>query len=115
MVDDVRSASPATQLLAILGALSEPNRYRLFLALREKERCVRDLVAEAGLPQPLVSHHLRVLTQCGLIQARKADGFTLYSLSLDGMASAREVAMELLDPDAVSPLAHPGGNAECCR
>ncbi len=105
----------ATDVLPLLRALGEPNRLRLFLALRDKERCVRDLVASEGLPQPLVSHHLRVLADAGLVQARRSDGFSMYAVSPEGMAAARELAMELLDPGAVGPLARPGGNDDCCR
>jgi DNA-binding transcriptional ArsR family regulator len=101
--------------LPVLRALADPNRLRLFRALRDKERCVRDLVDAAGLPQPLVSHHLRVLSDAGLVQARRAEGFSLYAVSPEGMAAARDTAMELLDPDRVGPLARPGGNEACCR
>ena len=104
-----------SDVLPVLRALAEPNRLRLFLALRDKERCVRDLVDTEGLPQPLVSHHLRVLADAGLVQVRRSDGFSLYAVSPDGMAVARDLAMELLDPDAVGPLARPGGNDGCCR
>lgn len=102
-------------VLPILRALGEPNRLRLFLALRQKERCVRDLVDSEGIPQPLVSHHLRVLADAGLVQARRSDGFSLYAVSPGGMTAARAVAMELLDPDTVGPEARPGGNDDCCR
>ena len=102
-------------VLPVLRALADPNRLRLFLALRDKERCVRDLVDAEGIPQPLVSHHLRVLADAGLVQARRADGFSLYAVSAEGMAAARALTMELLDPDAVGPLARPGGNDACCR
>ena len=104
-----------TDVLPVLRALAEPNRLRLFQALRDKERCVRDLVASEGLPQPLVSHHLRVLADAGLVQARRSDGFSLYAVSPDGIAAARVLAMELLDPEAVGPQAQPGGNDACCR
>jgi ArsR family transcriptional regulator, arsenate/arsenite/antimonite-responsive transcriptional repressor len=102
-------------VLAVLRALADPKRLRLFLALRDKERCVRDLVEAEDMPQPLVSHHLRVLAGAGLVQARRADGFSLYAVSPAGMAAARSLAMDLLDPCTVGPLARPGGNDGCCR
>ena len=102
-------------VLPVLRALADPNRLRLFMALREKERCVRELVDTEGLPQPLVSHHLRVLAEAGLVRARRSDGFSLYAVSTEGMGAARALAMELLDPEAVGPLALPGGNEGCCR
>jgi DNA-binding transcriptional ArsR family regulator len=109
------TAMTGAGVLPVLRALADPNRLRLFLALLDSERCVRDLVASEGLPQPLVSHHLRVLVNAGLVQSRRADGFSLYAVNLDGMAAARSLVAELLDTAAVSPRALPGGNAACCQ
>jgi len=108
-----RRAKP--DALSVLRALADPTRLRLFRAVRIKERCVSDLVASEGLGQPLVSHHLRVLSEAGLLLARRSDGFTLYALDPAGLASARSVIGELLDPDALPDLALPGGNDTCCR
>src|SRR5438128_11629922 len=105
---DARSV-PAEELLALVRALADPTRLRLFLALCETERCVSDLVASEGVAQPLVSHHLRALADAGLVQSRRAEGFTLYAVDLDGMAAARALVMDLLDPAAVRPQARPGG------
>jgi ArsR family transcriptional regulator, arsenate/arsenite/antimonite-responsive transcriptional repressor len=105
----------AADVLPVLRALAEPNRLRLFLALRDKERCVRDLVDTEGMPQPLVSHHLRVLAEAGLVVARRSESFSLYAVSPEGLAAARELAIGLLDPEAIGPLARPGGNDGCCR
>jgi ArsR family transcriptional regulator len=106
---------PDVDVLPVLRALADPNRLRLFQALRDKERCVRDLVDTEGLPQPLVSHHLRVLAEVGLVQARRSEGYSLYAVSPAGMAAARALTMDLLDPEAVGPEALPGGNEGCCR
>lgn len=103
------------EVLPFLKVLADDTRLRLFVALRAKERCVRDLVDSEGLPQPLVSHHLRVLSRAGLIQARRSDGFTFYVVDPEGMSAAREALADLLDPDTLSPLAQVGGNADCCR
>lgn len=102
-------------VLVLLRALAEPNRLRLYRALQERERCVRDLVDTERLPQPLVSHHLGVLVRAGLVRARRVDGFTMYSLDVEGLDAARQVATELLSTRRLSPSAHPGGNPSCCR
>lgn len=110
----VPTTSEGVDVLTVLRALADPKRFRLLCALREKERCVRDLVDGEGMPQPLVSHHLRVLVRAGLARGRRADGFTMYAVDPDGMASAREAVVALLDTDVLGPLALPGGNQECC-
>lgn len=110
-----RRATPAVDPLPVLRALADPTRLRLFYALRAAERCVRDLVTSEGLPQPLVSHHLRVLTEAGLVTARRFDGFTMYAVDPEGLSSARAATEDLFDPDALAPVAHPGGNPACCK
>jgi ArsR family transcriptional regulator len=108
-------AAAAGEALAVLRSLGDSNRMKIFLALRERERCVRDLVATQDLPQPLVSHHLRALARAGLVQARRSDGFTFYALDPAGMSVALEATTALLDPETVGPQARPGGNEGCCR
>lgn len=101
-------------MLTVLRALADPKRFRILAALREMERCVRDLVDGERMPQPLVSHHLRVLADAGLVKSRRADGFTLYAVDPGGMAAARERVLALLDTDVLDPAALPGGNPGCC-
>lgn len=102
-------------VLDVLRALADPNRLRIFCALRLSERCVRDLVDSEELAQPLVSHHLRVLERAGLITARRAHGYTLYAVDPAGMAIARATVSSLLDSGELSAVALPGGNSDCCR
>ena len=102
-------------VLDVLRALADPNRLRIFCALRRSERCVRDLVDSEKLAQPLVSHHLRVLERAGLVTARRAQGYTLYAVDPAGMAVARATVSTLLDAGELSALALPGGNSDCCR
>ncbi len=110
----VATTPGAADVLSVLRALADPKRFRLLSALREKERCVRDLVDGEGMAQPLVSHHLRVLVGAGLVKSRRSDGFTMYAVDPGGMALAREAVVALLDTDVLDPVALPGGNQECC-
>lgn len=102
------------EALTILRALADPKRFRIFCALRGRERCVTDLVASENMTQPLVSHHLRVLERAGLVTARRAQGYTLYAVDPRGMADAAGAVNALLDVDALGALALPGGNNACC-
>jgi DNA-binding transcriptional ArsR family regulator len=53
----------------VLEVLAEPNRRRILDALRE-ERSVGDVVNKLKLSQPLVSKHLKVLRDAGLVEVR---------------------------------------------
>jgi ArsR family transcriptional regulator, arsenate/arsenite/antimonite-responsive transcriptional repressor len=64
------SASDAALLAARLKALADPARLRLLsmvLAAGDEGCCVCDMTEPVGLSQPTVSHHLKVLTDAGLV------------------------------------------------
>ncbi len=58
--------------------LAEPARLKLLQAMTMKCKAVSTLVAESGLPQPLVSHHLRVLKEAGIARAERRGAFVFY-------------------------------------
>lgn len=103
------------EVASALRALASPHRLDLVLALRQRERCVRDLVDATGLSQPLVSHHLARLAEAGLVTSRQAEGYTYYALSASGLRRARCGLDELLAVDDLPPAAQPGGGHDCCR
>jgi DNA-binding transcriptional ArsR family regulator len=62
------------------NAVAEPRRRQILDVLADGERPVNDLVARLGLPQPLVSKHLRVLREVGLVEVRGAGRQRIYRL-----------------------------------
>lgn len=63
------------------NAVAEPRRRQILDALAGGERPVNDLVAQLGLAQPLVSKHLRVLREVGLVEVRDEGRQRLYRLN----------------------------------
>ena len=63
------------------NAVAEPRRRQLLDLLASGERSVNDLVALLGLAQPLVSKHLRVLREVGLVEVRDDGRQRLYRLN----------------------------------
>lgn len=66
------------------NAVAEPRRRQILDVLARGERPVNDLVAQLGLAQPLVSKHLRVLREVGLVSVRDQGRQRMYRL--DGHA-----------------------------
>jgi DNA-binding transcriptional ArsR family regulator len=62
------------------NAVAEPRRRQILELLAGGERPVNDLVALMGLAQPLVSKHLRVLREVGLVEVRDEGRQRLYRL-----------------------------------
>ena len=64
----------------LLEVLAEPHRRRILDVLRLGEASVGALVEEVGVSQPLVSKHLRVLREAGLVAVRVDGQRRLYRL-----------------------------------
>jgi len=65
----------------IFNALSDPVRLEIVEFLRAGEKCVCEIVPHVGLIQPVVSRHLRILKDCGLLKCRKEGNRRLYSIT----------------------------------
>ena len=62
-------------------ALGERSRLCILGELLDEPRHVGELVRRTGLRQSLVSHHLRVLREAGLVVARRRGPFVFYELA----------------------------------
>ncbi len=66
-----------------LKALADPARLRLLSIIAAQEgtaACVCDLTEPVGLSQPTVSHHMKVLTDAGLVTREKRGVWVHYTL-----------------------------------
>ena len=92
------SASAPPQFVRLAG---HPLRWQLLGELARSDRRVRELVALVGQPQNLVSYHLRMLREAGLVGARRSsfdarDAY--YRLDLASCAEALAAAGPALHP-----------------
>jgi DNA-binding transcriptional ArsR family regulator len=65
------------------NAVAEPRRRQILELLAAGELSVNELAAALDLVQPLVSKHLRVLREVGLVEAREEGRQRLYRLNAD--------------------------------
>jgi DNA-binding transcriptional ArsR family regulator len=81
-----------------LKVLADENRLRLLMLLRERELFVCQIMAIAGISQPLVSRNLALLERAGLLDSRRDGKQVFYSLKKDlpspvaGLVEAAAVA-----------------------
>ena len=72
----------AATTLDTFNAVAEPKRRELLEALAESEEMpVTTIVARLGWPQPMVSKHLGVLKEVGLVTARRDGRQRLYKIN----------------------------------
>lgn len=91
----------AEEAVVVLKALADPNRLRIFEILMQGTSCNCELNEQLGLAPNLLSHHLRVLQQAGLVNSRRdaVDGrWIYYTVNKEAITQWRSWLSELLDP-----------------
>ncbi|MFF0105498.1 ArsR/SmtB family transcription factor [Streptomyces hirsutus] len=84
----------AERLAAVLKAIADPTRLQLLRLIERAPRgeaCVCDLTDCLGLRQPTVSHHLKVMTESGLLNRERRGTWVWYSVDPAGLRRVREV------------------------
>jgi DNA-binding transcriptional ArsR family regulator len=92
---DAAPADVSVEAAAFLKLMADPTRRRIFLVLMQGETCNCEMVGLLGLPQNLISHHLRQLRQAGLISARRDAGDRRWIFYAVEQATLRRVHQEL--------------------
>jgi len=70
-----------SQTIEFLKIIGEENRLKILCLLRENEKCVCDIWQYLDLAQNLVSHHLKVLKDFGLVSSRQEGLKVIYSIN----------------------------------
>ncbi len=91
------------------------------LQLRESQRCVHELVDALGVPQPLVSQHLKILKAAGVVTGERSGREVLYRLAdhhlahivIDAVAHAGEDAQ--MTTPAYGPLGSGRRSRRCWK
>ena len=106
-VDLVRKTSTE-----VLRALADPVRERIVELLAGEQLCVCHLTEELDLAQPLVSHHLKILREAGLVEGERWRYWTYYRLQPDAL---RALANRLEDLGAgACDAADTSARRPCC-
>ena len=65
----------------IFKALSDPVRLDILDLFHDEKKCVCEIIPHVKLIQPIVTRHLKILTNCGLVKYQKEGNERLYSLT----------------------------------
>jgi DNA-binding transcriptional ArsR family regulator len=85
-----------------MKALSDENRLAIVLAIAERDRSVTELTDATGLPQTLVSHHLKCLRDNGLVTVTAQGRSNVYSLCCSAVADPLELLAALTKEPATT-------------
>jgi ArsR family transcriptional regulator len=82
----------ASELAVGFNALGDPVRLRLLSMLAaapDGEICVCEFIGPIGKSQGTISHHLKILSEAGLVHGDRRGKWVWYSLDRDRLASLR--------------------------
>jgi ArsR family transcriptional regulator len=96
----------------IFAALADPARLRILAALADAGRCVCDIRSAVPIAANLLSYHLRVLREAGLIEGSRRGRWIDYHLVGD-VSALVGAALRHAGFDAM--VAEPAGCAETCE
>ena len=82
--------SEAARLAELLQALGDPSRLRILSILGTACVPVGAIAVAAGMRQPAVSHHLRVLRDRGVVRAERRGAYVYYCAASDEVRPAIE-------------------------
>jgi ArsR family transcriptional regulator len=98
VADHALSAGEAHDLAAVLAALADPVRLRIFsIIASQKEICSCNLEEPLDKSQPTISHHTRKLAAAGLIVGEKRGRWTLWRAVPEQLV-ALGTALSLAEP-----------------
>jgi ArsR family transcriptional regulator, arsenate/arsenite/antimonite-responsive transcriptional repressor len=90
LVDHVLSDKEAVALAAVMSALSDPVRLRIFsIVASEDEVCSCNLEDLVGKSQPTISHHTTKLAAAGLIVGEKRGRWVWWRVVPEQLAALR--------------------------
>jgi ArsR family transcriptional regulator len=88
------SEEEAEATAALFRALGDPARVRIvnLLSTADGPVCVCELIEPLGLTQPTVSHHLKKLTDAGLLEREQRGRWSFFSVNGEAMARVASLA-----------------------
>ena len=88
---DARDFDSAAEFFRMLG---DETRIKIFWILCHSEECVLGLSEMLGISSPAISHHLRVLRECALIDSRRDGKEVYYKIADSAVSIAMHSAVE---------------------
>lgn len=79
----------------IFKALSDSNRLQIVEMLSDGEKCACKLLERFEITQPTLSHHMRILCECSLVNVRKDGKWSHYSLNKERLVLLKDFINEL--------------------
>ncbi len=102
----VSTTTGTKKLARTLQVLSDPTRLAIFDLLMQGVQCNCEIGDNLKIPMNLISHHLKVLRDAGLVDAERDPEdarWIYYSINRQALQRLREELATFLDPARIQP------------
>lgn len=97
----------AMDVALICKALGDANRLEIVQMLSDGEKCGCKLLERFEITQPTLSHHMKILVGCGLVNDRKEGKWHHYSLNSETLMNYKHFIESLTCLGC--------GDRDCCK
>lgn len=81
----------------VFKAFCDEKRLQILELLQSGEKCACVLLESFEISQPTLSHHMKILTDSGIVIGHKEGKWTYYSISSEGVAAAQTLMAAITD------------------
>lgn len=92
-----RDSNGPSDQAGLFKVLADENRLKILGCLATGEKCVCQLTGAIDIPQNLMSHHLKVLKEAGLVADERRGRWIYYSLAAPEIGEMLERMVVLCD------------------
>lgn len=79
----------------ISKALSDINRVKIIKILSKETKCACHILEELQITQPTLSHHMKVLADCNLVNSWKDGKWNYYSINFERFMEFKKYIFEI--------------------
>ncbi len=101
-----------SEIALICKALGDENRVQIIKMLTAGELCACKILDAFNITQPTLSHHMKILTDCNLVNWRKEGKWTYYSINCEKFSEFKSAVSEFT---CKTPAAKKSNGKCCCK
>ena len=101
-----------SEIALICKALGDENRVQIIKMLTGGELCACRILDAFNITQPTLSHHMKILTECNLVNSRKEGKWTYYSINCKKFSAFMDAVSEFT---CKTPTGEKTDGKCCCK
>ena len=91
-----------SEISVICKALGDENRIQIIKMLTGGELCACKILDAFKITQPTLSHHMKILTECNLVNSRKEGKWTYYSINSETFSTFKNAVSDFTRKTSVN-------------